>query len=215
MLFGPRSPMRLSTALLDELLHSYDYQSEAQHELASQELAKLAELFSEVGGTDRKYINGKATQPSQTETEIWVKPAALMHWLNLARGCKMNAMRLCMHGSDLTGYNLIKADPIGFSIKSQGKNGTVHGWGTYIGFSEHTYIGFSEHVTQYYNNKSGEKPGTALLCLLLTDETLEGNVNQFTTFKLCAPPGMDSELLNAAVVREGALLLILGKVKAL
>ena len=198
VLFGTRSPMRLSSELLNDFVLSYNFQGEAQHEVASAELAELATLFANIGGLDRTYDPAK--------TEIYVKPAAVMAWLNVARGRKMQAMRLCMHGSDLTGYAAIKADPIGFTIKHQGKNGTAHGFGT--------YLGFSEHVTRSYNLKSGLTPGTALMCLLLADENCEGNATQFSTFVLSPPPDMDSSLNNAVVVRELGLILVLGMVVA-
>ena len=101
VLFGTRSPMRLSSELLNDFVLSYNFQGEAQHEVASVELAELATLFAKIGGLDRTY--------DPVQTEIYVKPAALMAWLNVARGRKMQAMRLCMHGSDLTGYAAIKA----------------------------------------------------------------------------------------------------------
>ena len=198
VLFGTRSPMHLSSALLNDFVLSYNFQGEAQHEVASVELAELATLFAKIGGLERTY--------DPTKTEIYVKPAALMAWLNVARGRKMQAMRLCMHGSDLTGYAAIKADPIGFTIKHQGKNGSAYGFGA--------YLGFSEHVTRNYNLKSGLTPGTALLCLLLTDENCEGNATQFSTFVLSPPPDMDSSLHNAVVVRELGLILVLGMVVA-
>ena len=198
LLFGTRSPMRLSYALLNDLVLSYNFQGDAQHEVASVELAELATLFAKIGGLDRTY--------DPVKTEIYVKPAALMAWLNVAHGRKMAAMRLCMHGSDLTGYAAIKADPIGFTIKHQGKNGTAYGFGT--------YFGFSEHVTHNYNRKSGLAPGTALMCLLLTDENCEGNATQFSPFVLSPPPGMESGLNNAVVVRELGLILVLGMVVA-
>ena len=56
-----------------------------------------------------------------------------------------------------------------------------------------------------YNRKSGLAPGTALMCLLLTDENCEGNATQFSTFQLSPPPDMDITLHNAVVVRESSL----------
>ena len=64
------------------------------------------------------------------------------------------------------------------------------------------------------NNKSGEKPGTAVLCLILTNEKFDGSQGSgsYTTFQLSAPI---SGVPNCIAIHEGYLLLVLGKVTAL
>lgn len=210
LLFGSRAPIKLTSAMLSHLSNEYDYRIDDSLGSAYPEpcpqLAELAELFSSFG-TGFKYVDAKG-KLSQCETELLVKPAAISAWLAAARGRGYTAMRVCMHGSDLVGYDAIKRDPIGFSLVSQGRHAMAHGPGV--------YLGLSDHVTIQYNGYSGLKAGTALLCLLLTDEDMVKENGLYKTFTLNAPRDLvDQSLETCIVVRELYLVLILGFVKAI
>ena len=210
LLFGSRAPIKLTSAMLNHLSTDFDYRIDdtlgSAYPEPCPQLAELAELFSSFG-TGFKYVDAKG-KLSQCETELLVKPAAISAWLAAARGRGYTAMRVCMHGSDLVGYDAIKRDPIGFSLVSQGRHAMAHGPGV--------YLGLSDHVTIQYNGYSGLKAGTALLCLLLTDEDMVKENGLYKTFTLNAPRDLaDQSLETCIVVRELYLVLILGFVKAL
>jgi hypothetical protein len=194
LLFGPKGPMHLSTSLIQHLVETHNFQGEAQCAVASVELTRLAELYSKIAGTNRTYDSSR--------TEVFLKPAGLMTWLNAARKEKYEAMRLTLHGSDLAGYAAIKADVLGFSNKYEGKHGLVHGTGF--------YMGLSEHATKNYNLKSGLPEGTGVMCLVLSSEKEDGS----SSFVLAPPTGMDPSLKNAICEKDGKKILILGLVVA-
>jgi len=105
------------------------------------------------------------------------------------------------HGTDEVGYDGVEKDPLGFNMHYL-VNGKVHGNGI--------YFGLSDHVAAAYN-KVG-KPGTALIGLMLTHDSIAAHTGSYTTFSLLTPkPGVK----NCIVVHEPALVLVLGKVVAL
>ena len=199
-LFG-NSIIKLSPELVDNLLNRYDFTDELSFS-ESLELAQLGELFSSFG-SGFKYTRNDKGQTFH-KSELFLKPLLLLNWLVIAKSRKYTAMRLVMHGADAAGYDGIKHDPMGFDLSKAGKNGQSWGNGTYFGLSDHAA------ALPTYNK---EKQGTALLCLILTNEKFDGTQGSgsYTTFQLSTPI---SGVQNCIAIHEGYLLLILGKVTA-
>jgi hypothetical protein len=178
----------------------------------SLDLAKLAELFNTFSN-NFKYVNGK-----RHKTDLFVKPVALFNWLKMAQARKYTHMRVVLHGAGQDCYDGVRNDPFGMDLKYAGMHGQAFGNGFYFGLSDHVTLGY---------NLVG-KPGTALLGLCFTNQTIDSSDYQnrhggyrtfdstkqvpYTTFQLSAPK---QGTHNCIVVHEQALVLILGQVSTL
>ena len=204
ILFGPRSCVHIPEDFLKLLCNNFDLSPSNQvTDMPSDQLAQLAELFSSFGSGFKYYTDdGKPC-----ETTLFVKPAALGAWLNLALTRKYKTMRLCMHGSTQEGYEAVRKDSSGFSLQNAGLNGTAHGHGVYLALSDHVASSYNERNIP--GRSTPLKRGSALLCLLLTDETMQKKTGQYEVFSLNqggAPAITTADGLgNSIVVRSRSL----------
>lgn len=194
LLFGTGSPAKLSESLVDEMLGSYAFEGST----AAYDSSQLASLAAQLSGLGRPE-GGFSYKPS---SQMYIKPAALRLWLSLANERGYSHFRVVLHGSDETGYAGIRKDPLGFNMRYL-INGKVHGNGV--------YVGLSDHVTTMYNGGSAAPPGTAIIGLLLTHESLAVSTGSYTLFELASPR---RGVKNCLAVHESSLILVLGKVDA-
>jgi hypothetical protein len=204
VLFG-NSFVTISREFVQELLSYYDFADQTILSEPSLELAELAQLFSAFSG-GFKYLSG-----SVHNSKIFIKPALFYAWLSAALHRQYTSLRLAMHGSDSNSYTLIESDPLGFSLKNSGRHGRAYGDGL--------YLGLSDQIPASYNTDG--KPGTAILALVMTSDSLDQNKHfdgSYKTFRLS--PNIKSIVgtstrANCIVCHDMMISLVLGKVAVL
>ena len=161
------------------------------------ELAELASLFSSFGSCF-KY---------DSTTKLFVKPALFFSWLQISLHRGLNTLRLAMHGSDTNSYDLVEADPLGFSLRNSGRHGRSYGDGL--------YLGLSDQVPASYNTEGQQ--GTCIVALVMTSDKLDQQQSyngQYKTFRLGTSVGPPCSMNNCIVCHEMMIALVLGKAVA-
>ena len=153
--------IKLKKSMLEEWYQRINANDDTM-ERVSPELAKLATMMSHYA-SDYTY--------DETTTILRINPRALKLWLELAikrnlssHDTKHAKVRIMLHGS--RDYKLLKKDPLMFNpAQSSMSNRYGSAW----------YVTTSDHVTHCYN--SGEKCGSAVICLLLVEESADKLIN--------------------------------------
>ena len=229
VLFGSESIVALDDDFVESMLKDLRFDLDISYEMF-RGLAELIELHSSLA-SKFKYCVDAGTQPISTSaehfvshtdgekdfnSELFIKPMALFNWLSIARARGYKAARVLLHGCGFDAYEGMRADPIGFDMQYAGKNGQAYGTGVYCGLSDHATVNFT--------SGRGFAPGSCIVALLLTKESVgwqhnhggysKATVDTSTQYKTIKYGSPDANQDNAIVVHETPLLLQLGHVRA-
>ena len=155
-LLSGEPPLSLSQKDARSLILSSAFVEESKTVVGSVQIAELAE-----------YISSKVSGFSycRKRSELWVKPAQLRLWLELAAHREYKGIRVVMHGS--AEYDKLRKDPLGYDLAYNGR-GRFH-----VGF----YCAVTDSVPAYWMKEKYKgntyKIGTMMIGLLL--DSARGN----------------------------------------